>query len=152
MRPNLGLAIVGGLVGTPAMSAAVCALAPLIGVKTDIVDVLATMLGGWTLGMIVHVINGAIIFPLAYAILFYRHVPGTPPARGVAFGLVLWLASQLIVLPALGLGLFSAQMGGLKGAGASLVGHLMYGLLLGGLAGSAIEVAAVPSSQTKQAA
>jgi hypothetical protein len=52
-RPNLGLAILGGFVGTPAMTAAVYILATLIAVKMDIVDALATMLGGWSMGMLV---------------------------------------------------------------------------------------------------
>jgi hypothetical protein len=64
-RPNLGLAIVGGFVGTPAMTVAVYLLATLVHVKMNIVDALATMLGGWKMGMVVHVLNGAIVFPLA---------------------------------------------------------------------------------------
>src|SRR5713101_10174829 len=89
-RPNLGLAIVGGFVGTPAMTAAVYVLATLIGVKMNIVDALATMLGGWTMGMLIHVLNGAIIFPLAYAVFFYRLLPGPTSVKGLTFGLVLW--------------------------------------------------------------
>jgi hypothetical protein len=69
-RPNLGLAIVGGLVGTPAMTVAVYLLATLVHVKMNIVDTLATMLGGWKMGMLAHVLNGAIVFPLAYAVFF----------------------------------------------------------------------------------
>ena len=57
-RPCLGLAIVGGFVGTPAMTLAVYLLATLIGVKMNFVDALATMLGRWKMGMLVHVLNG----------------------------------------------------------------------------------------------
>ena len=152
MRPNLGLAIVGGLVGTPAMSAAVYVLALLVGVRVEIVELLATMLGGWTLGMIVHILSGALLLPLAYAAFFYRRLPGSPPARGLAFGLVLWLTSQLAVMPMIGARVLGSRMGGVKGAGASLVGHLIYGLLLGGLAGGGVEAASVHEMGTKQAA
>jgi hypothetical protein len=48
--PNLGLTVVGGLVGTPAMTAAVYALATLMGVRIEIVGTLATMLDGWKMG------------------------------------------------------------------------------------------------------
>jgi hypothetical protein len=61
-RPNLGLAIVGGFVGTPAMTVAVYVLATLIGVKMNIVDALATMLGGWTMGMLVLVLTVRLSF------------------------------------------------------------------------------------------
>jgi hypothetical protein len=50
-RPNLGLAIVGGFVGTPAMTVAVYLLATLLHVKMNIVDALAAMLGGGKMGM-----------------------------------------------------------------------------------------------------
>jgi hypothetical protein len=75
-RPNLGLAIVGGFVGTPAMTVAVYLLATLVHVKMNIVDALATTLGGWKMGMLVHVLNGATVFPLAYAVFFYRFLLG----------------------------------------------------------------------------
>ena len=151
-RPNLGLAMVGGFVGTPAMTAAVYVLATLIGVKMNIVDALATMLGGWTMGMLIHVLNGAIIFPLAYAVFFYRFLLGPTYVKGLTFGLTLWLASQLLVLPMIGAGVFSSQMGGVRAAGTLLFGHLIYGVLLGWLAGSAIERTSVAEPRTKQAA
>jgi uncharacterized membrane protein YagU involved in acid resistance len=137
--PNLGLAIVGGFVGTPAMTVTVYLLGTLIGVKMNFVDALATMLGGWKMGMLVHVLNGAIIFPLAYVVFLYRFFPGPAYVKGLTFGLMLWLTSQLLILPLIGAGLFSSQMGGIRASGTLLLGHLVYGVLLGSLAGSAIE-------------
>jgi hypothetical protein len=81
-RPNLGLAIVGGLVGTPAMTVAVYLLATLVHVKMNIVDMLATMLGGWKKGMLAHVLNGASVFPLAYAVFFLTFSPGPELREG----------------------------------------------------------------------
>jgi hypothetical protein len=132
-RPNLGLAIVGGFVGTPAMTVAVYLIATLVHVKMNIVDTLATMLGGWKMGMLVHVLNGAIVFPLAYAVFFYRFLLGPSYVKGLAFGLTLWLASQLVVLPMIGAGVFSSHMGGVR-------------------AGGAIERRSVAEPRTKQAA
>jgi hypothetical protein len=151
-RPNLGLAIVGGFVGTPAMTVAVYLLAALVHVKMNIVDALATMLGGWKMGMLVHVLNGAIVFPLAYAVFFYRFLLGPSYFKGLTFGLTLWLASQLVVLPMIGAGVFSSHMGGVRAGGTLLFGHLIYGVLLGGLAGGAIERRSVAEPRTKQAA
>jgi hypothetical protein len=111
-RPNLGLAIVGGFVGTTAMTVAVYLLATLLHVKMNIVDALATMLGGGKMGMLVHVLNGAIVFPLAYAVFFYSFLLGPSYVKGPTFGLTLWLASQLVVLAMIGAGVFSSHMVG----------------------------------------
>lgn len=134
------------------MTVAVYLLATLIGVNMNIVDALATMLGGWKMGMLVHVLNGTIVFPLAYSGFFYRFLLGPTYAKGLTFGLTLWLASQLIVLPMIGAGVFSSHMGGVRAAGTLLLAHLIYGVLLGWLAGSAIDRTSVAEPHTKQAA
>ena len=134
------------------MTVAVYLLATLINLQMNIVDALATMLGGWKMGMLVHVLNGAIVFPLAYAGFFYRFLLGPTYVKGLTFGLTLWLASQLIVLPMIGAGVFSSHMGGVRAAGTLLLAHLIYGALLGWLAGSAIDRTSVAEPRTKQAA
>lgn len=138
-RPNIGRAILGGFVGTPAMSALMYTTAPLMGVRADIADVLGTMLGGWTLGMITHMINGSILFPLLYVLIAERFLAGSPVSKGFAFGGGLWLASQFIVMPLMGAGVFSSHLGPMA-AVASLLGHLLYGTLLGSLAGGGEKV------------
>jgi len=138
VRPNIGRAILGGFVGTPAMSALMYTVAPLMGVRVDIADVLGTMLGGWTLGMIAHVINGSIIFPLLYVFVAAHFLPGPPIGKGLAFGGGLWLVSQFVVMPMMGEGVFSSHLGSLS-AFALLLGHFVYGALLGSLAGDGEE-------------
>jgi hypothetical protein len=138
-RPNIGRAILGGFVGTPAMSALMYTVAPLMGVRVDIADLLGSMLGGWTLGMIAHIINGSILFPLLYVLLAARFLPGPPVGKGSAFGGGLWLVSQFVVMPMMGAGVFSSHLGP-TAALASLLGHLVYGALLGFLAGDGEEV------------
>lgn len=138
-RPNIGRAILGGFVGTPAMSALMYTAAPLMGVRVDIADVLGTMLGGWSLGMITHMINGSILFPLLYVLIAERFLVGPPVGKGLAFGGSLWLASQFIVMPLMGAGVFSSHLGPMA-AVASLLGHLLYGGLLGSLAGCGEQV------------
>ena len=54
--------------------------------------------------------------------------------RNLLWGVALWLMAQLIVMPMMGGGVFSSQMGGMVAAGGSLVGHLIYGGLLGAIA------------------
>jgi len=130
-RPNPSIVFVGGLLGTPAMSALMYVLAPVFGVNTDIVTMLGEVLGGWRMGMLVHILNGVVIFPVAFVFLLYRLLPGSPVTKGIAFGVLLWLTSQALVMPIMGAGFFSTHIGGLKAAVASLVGHVVYGCSLG---------------------
>jgi uncharacterized membrane protein YagU involved in acid resistance len=131
MKPNPSMAFIGGLIGTPAMTGLMYALAPVIGVNTDVATMLGEVLGGWGMGMLVHILNGAVIFPLAFAFFFYRFLPGSLVTKGIAFGVLLWLTSQLVVTPLMGAGFFSAHVGGLKAVAASLLGHVVYGWFLG---------------------
>jgi len=130
MKPNLSLVFLGALIGTPAMTVAMYLVAPIVGVRVDIVAMLAEMLG-WRMGMLVHILNGVVIFPLIFAFLFYRLLPGSPAAKGMAFGAALWLTSQLIMMPVMGAGLFGLHAGGIRAVAASLFGHLVYGGFLG---------------------
>jgi uncharacterized membrane protein YagU involved in acid resistance len=130
-RPNLSVVFVGGLLGTPAMTVLMYVLAPVFGVNMDIVSMLGEMLGGWRMGMLVHILNGAVIFPVVFVFLLYRMLPGSPITKGMIFGALLWLTSEVLVMPLMGAGFFSTHIGGLKAAGASLLGHLVYGWALG---------------------
>jgi hypothetical protein len=139
MRPPVGRAVLGGLVGTIAMTMMMYWVGPLMGLmKMDIAGGLGGMLGiGWAGGMVVHFMNGTLIFPGIYAGLFSAVLPGSPLLKGLLWGAILWLLAQLIVMPMLGGGVFSANMGGAMAAMGSLGGHLVYGGLLGGIAGNA---------------
>jgi len=130
MKPPVFKALLGGLVGTTAMTLMIYFVAPMMGVHMDIAAMLGGMLGGWTMGMMMHFVLGVAIFPLAYSFLFSR-VPGCPAMRGVILGALLWLALQLMVMPLMGAGVFSSHAGGVAAAGASLGAHLVYGGLLG---------------------
>ena len=137
MRPNVGRAVLGGFVGTLAITMMMYWIGPMMGMmKMDIAGSLGKMLGvGWTGGMVLHFVNGAIIFPLIYAFLLYRRLPGSPALMGTIWGAILWLLAQTMVVPMMGGGPFSSQMGGLMTAGGSLIGHLAYGAVLGAIAG-----------------
>ncbi len=138
MKPNIGRTIVGGLVGTVALTLMMYFVSPMMGVKMDIAASLGKMLGGsWALGLMMDFINGTIIFPLIYAFLLYRVLPGQAWAKGIYWGLVLWFLAQVVVMPMMGGGFFSANMGGMKAVVGSLLGHIVYGGLLGWIAGSA---------------
>ena len=132
MRPNVTRLVLGGLVGTMAMTAMMYMVAPMMGVRTDIAAMLGSMLGGsWAAGMAMHFINGTVLFPLVYGYLLVSRLPGPPLLRGALWGVVLWLIAQTMVMPMMGAGLFSAAAGGMVAAVGSLVGHVLYGTILG---------------------
>ena len=132
MRPNVTRLVLGGLVGTMAMTAMMYMVAPMMGVRMDIAAMLGSMLGGsWAAGMAMHFINGTVLFPLVYGYLLVSRLPGPPLLRGALWGVILWLIAQTMVMPMMGAGLFSAAAGGMVAAVGSLVGHLLYGTILG---------------------
>ena len=141
MRPNPWKAVLGGFVGTMAMTAMMYALAPLV--MSEPPDI-ATMLDGapyWLAAVLLHFINGSITLPLAYGYLAFRFLPGQPWLRGALWGFILWGLAELLVMPLMGAGLFSADSGrvAIAAAIALLFGHVAYGTLLGWLAGGTSE-------------
>lgn len=66
----------------------------------------------------------------------YAHLPGSPVIRGTIWCLVLWSVAPTVVMPMMGAGLLSSAMGGAMAAMGSLVGHILYGGLLGIIASS----------------
>src|SRR5579859_4827986 len=92
MRPNIGKAILGGFVGTLAITLMMYKVGPMMGLmKMDIAESLGKTMGmGWMVGMILHFMNSTIIFPLIYAFPLYRVLPAGPTARGTIWGVILW--------------------------------------------------------------
>ncbi len=137
MTSNVGRTMVGGLVGTVAMTGVMYGVAPMMGVHMDIAAMLGSMFGGsWAIGLAMHLMIGSVVFPLTYAFLLRGRLPGPDAARGIAFGAGLWLVAQVVVMPMMGAGVFSANAGGLAAAMGSLVGHVLYGAALGVVAGA----------------
>jgi hypothetical protein len=137
MHPNVGRAMFGGFVGTVVMTGMMYMVAPMMGLKMDIAQMLGSMLGNnWWAGMMMHFVNGTIIFPRIYAYLLYQWLPGGPTVKGTCWGVVLWFLAQTVVMPMMGGGFFSMAMGGMMAAMGSLIGHLLYGSILGAIAGA----------------
>ncbi len=146
-RPSPGRAVVAGFVATLVMTMLMYG-APMMGMpKMDIAAMLGSMLGqgmpaagtgAWWLGMIIHFINGTIIFPLIYAYALYSVLPDAPWLKGATWGVILWAIAQAVVMPMMGMGFFSSgapqPMMAVVG---SLIGHLVYGGILSAVTGRA---------------
>lgn len=136
-HPTFFRAVVGGFAGTEAMTMMMYLVAPMMGLNMDIAAMLGSVLGGsWTAGLVMHFVNGSIIFPAIYVHALYAQLPGSPAVKGTTWGVVLWLVAQVVVMPMMGAGLFSSAMGGMMAAMGSLVGHVLYGSVLGAIASS----------------
>jgi len=135
---------IAGVVATAAMTVMAYFVAPMmLGHPMDIAQMLAGFVGGdWTVGLLMHLANGIVIFPVIYVIVLYRFLPGAAWLKGILLGLGLWLTLEVVMLPMMGAGLFSSNQGGAKAVMAALIAHLIYGVLLGSLTGGVGQPAA----------
>lgn len=130
---NLGKAVLAGVVATAVMSLIGFYLAPMMGMpKMDFGMMLGTnnpmMAMPYWAGWAIHFMMG-IIFALVFVKVVAPMLKGAYLIRGLVFGLVLFLLAQLIVMPLMGNGVFSG--GHMPAIMGSLVGHLVFGALLG---------------------
>jgi len=139
MKPNPIKAILGGVVGTVVLTMMTLKVAPMIlGRPMDIPAMISGMMGGpLALGWAAHILLGVAVFPLTYVFVVFRFLPGVPALRGALWGVALWVAVEVTVMPMAGNGFFSSTNGGPKAVLVALMGHVVYGALLGAIAGKA---------------
>jgi hypothetical protein len=133
---NLKRAAVAGLVGTAVMTGLML-LAPLIGLpRLAIGSLLSTLLAvsvaflpiGPATGWVLHGLFG-ILLAVVYAAAFAGRLPGPPLARGALYGILVFLLAEVTFMPLVGAGVFSR--GDVPMILGSLLGHLVYGGLVG---------------------
>lgn len=139
-------ALGAGLAGTLVMTV-VTMLAPTMGLpKMDIAAMLGSVLTGtppapgtssWLVGFAMHVIIGTAVLSTGYALLQSKLPTASALANGLIYGVLVWVVAQAMVMPMMGAGLFSSHLphGGMMAVG-SLMGHLIYGAVLGVLYGA----------------
>ena len=136
MQTNVARTVVGGVLGTLAMTVTGLFAAPMMGIPPmNPADMLASQMGGIVaLGWAAHFMIGTVLAVL-YAALAAPRLPGPPVLRGALFSLLPWLMAQVLVMPMMGMGLFSSSATMATG---SLVGHLVYGAILGVVVGTEV--------------
>ena len=134
-----------GLAGTAVMTA-LWLIEPKIGLpRLAVGDMLSSLLAvvtaytsaGPAVGWVIHFSVGATL-ALGYAAFFAHRLPGSPVTKGALYGAIIFLLAQLLFMPLVGAGVFSR--GDLRLLLGSLIGHLVYGALVGAIYG-------VPKSQ-----
>jgi len=141
MRINFGRAVVAGVVGTVVMTGVGLYAAPMMGIPAmNPARMLAgAMAGNIALGWGAHFMMG-IALAVGYALL--RHeLRGPSVLRGALYGIAPFLVLEVVVMPMMGMPLFS---GSLPVAMGSLLGHLVYGGIVGGIYGAADVPPVVP--------
>ncbi len=128
MKINIKKGILAGVLGTVAITITATFGAPMMGLpKMDIAEMLAGVMGGSvTLGWVAHFMIGTIL-AFGYA-LFQAKLPGPAVVRGALYGIAPWLMAQIVVMPMMGMGFFSGTFAPAFG---SLIGHLVYGAVVG---------------------
>lgn len=148
MNKKSGRAVLAGLVATAAMTMLML-VGPMMGMpKMPIGEMLASFMSiPVALGWIAHFMIGAVL-GFIYAISFAERLPGPSAARGALYGLIPWCLAQVMVNPMMGAGFFASNTPApLMMVTGSLIGHLVYGAVLGGVYGKGRRVpASVPAS------
>ena len=131
-KPNLTKALLAGVVGTIAMTM-LTYIAPMMGMpEMNIPQMLSGFMGVHILaGWLAHFMVGT-GFALLYAYIFASWIPGPPVVKGAVYGLFPWFLAQIMVNPMMGAGVFALNTAApmLMVVG-SLMGHLVYGSVLG---------------------
>jgi uncharacterized membrane protein YagU involved in acid resistance len=122
----------GGLIATAVMTI-VMLMAPLMGMpKMPIGNMLANFMHiPVALGWVAHFMIG-VVLAAGYVLLFQKAIRARSIAKGALYSLIPFFMAQLIVMPMMGAGLFSANTPApLLMVMGSLIGHLVYGAVLG---------------------
>jgi hypothetical protein len=147
-RKNFGRAMLAGLIATIIMSI-VQTMAPMMGLpRMDIAAMVGSMLGGRLVaGWIIHLMMGTILWAAVYAYIVEPRLGGAPWVRGLTYGFLLAVFVLIIGFPLVGAmfssltpkpGFLGMGMAGAMGTMGVIVGHLVYGLVLGAIYGQPV--------------
>jgi hypothetical protein len=132
MQRDWKRAVIGGVIGTLVMTAVGVWVAPMMGIpRMNPAEMLAGQMGGSiVLGWMAHLMIG-VILAIGYAIVA-PFLFGPPAVRGAIYAVAPWLMAQVAVMPMMGAPVFSGSVAMAMG---SLLGHLIYGAIVGGVYG-----------------
>lgn len=109
----------------------------------------APLTGRWWMGLGIFFVFGSVITPYVF-VYAYHGLLGSPWLRGIEWGLFVWIFGGVAVITMMGLGFDDAHFSHPFGSFASsLAGNLLYGAILGAIAGGASK--GVPQSRETHA-
>lgn len=137
--------MVAGLAATVVL-AAIMLLKANMGImpQLDVIKMLSTMVDGGNpaVGWAVHFLIGAVLWGLLFAAISRPGLEGYW-WRGVLFGVGAWFLMMVIVMPMAGAGVFGLNLG-MMAPVMTLILHLIYGAVLGGVYGALLKTTAQP--------
>ena len=132
MNKKLTSVLKSGIIATAAMTLLMF-MAPMMGMPEMPIG---KMLAGFmhlpvALGWAMHFMIG-IVLAAGYEFIFKSRLKGNDAVKGLLYALIPFFMAQLLVMPMMGAGLFSSNtpMPMMMVMG-SLIGHLVYGIVLG---------------------
>jgi len=132
MNKQLISILKGGIIATAVMTMLML-VAPMMGMpEMPIGNMLAGFMGipVW-MGWVMHFVIGTVL-AAAYVFIWKNRLPGSAVVKGLLFALIPFFMAQIIVMPMMGAGLFSANTPApMMMVMGSLIGHLVYGAVLG---------------------
>ena len=133
VRPKVHRTIAGGLLGTIILVMLMYPVGHLmLGKQMDVIILLVNMLEiPAVVGVFLFVFNGVLIFPLIYGFVAFRMLWGSPWIRGLEWGLLLWFIGNLIIVSTIKGSIIYYHPQGVLIFIVSLVGHIIYGSILG---------------------
>jgi hypothetical protein len=138
MNINIGRTVAAGMIGTAVMTVVGLYVVPIMGLPpmNPAVMLAGAMGGSLALGWMAHFMIG-VTLAAGYA-LVGGALPGPGFVRGALYGIAPFLMAQIVVMPMMGMPVFSGSAAMAMG---SLVGHLVYGGFVGGIYGEATQTA-----------
>lgn len=134
---NIGKGMIAGFVATVVLSAimvlkAGAGLLPAL----NVIVMLSKMAGASTpvAGWVIHFLIGTVLWGGLFAWLDPQLPGGSHWLRGIVFATGAWLLMMIVLMPLAGAGLFGANLG-IMAPVMTLVLHVIYGAVLGGVYG-----------------
>ena len=133
---HLSKAILAGIIGTIGMTLFMM-MGNMMGLQMNVPKMLASMFSGnMMIGWGMHFMVGTIL-AIGYEYFFIKIIKiNNPLIRGAVYGILPWFAAQVMVMPMMsmmnGMSYFNGFFSGsLLMASASLMAHLVFGLVVG---------------------
>jgi uncharacterized membrane protein YagU involved in acid resistance len=137
MKPGMiGTGIAAGFIATVVLSVMMLMKTSMgLMPELDPIAMITAMAGASSpaVGWIGHFVIGSIFWGAGFAIVS-PYLPGPYPLRGAVFAIGAWLMMMLVVMPMAGAGSFGLGLG-MMAPVATLVLHVVFGLVLGGIYG-----------------
>ena len=130
---NIKAGIISGFVATIVLSLLMVAKAKMgLMPELNAIKMLAGMMNTpLIMGWVAHFMIGTIIWGILFALLVDK-LPGGIMSSAIIFSIIAWIMMMIGPMPMAGAGLFGMQLGiGMMAAVATLVLHLIWGIVLG---------------------